>query len=154
MAGQDLWVKVEDGKVVRGANLLPPDVSAWGADKDALIRSGWYPIVSVKPESFHHDTEVWESESYEIKDDHVVWTLTKRSKTQEELDAEEAERWRLWRIERNFRLAETDWVIIKYLEAGQAVPEAWTTYRQALRDLPVTPTFNGSNWPVRPDATN
>ena len=150
MAGLDLWVKVEDGKVVRGANPLPPDVSAWGADKDALIRSGWFPVVSVKPDSMDTRTEVWDSESYEIKDDHVVWTLVKRSKTQEELDAEAAERWRLWRIERNFRLAETDWVIIKHLEAGQAVPEAWTTYRQALRDLPTIVNFNGIDWPVKP----
>ena len=150
MAGLDLWVKVEDGKVVRGANLLPPDVRSWGADKDALIRSGWFPVVSVKPDSMDYATEVWDSESYEIKEDHVVWTLVKRSKTQEELDAESAERWRLWRIERNFRLAETDWVIIKYLEAGQAVPEVWATYRQALRDLPTIVDFNGLDWPVKP----
>ena len=150
MAGLDLWVKVEDGKVVRGVNTLPSDVAAWGADKNALINSGWFPVVSVKPDSMDTRTEVWESESYEIKDDHVVWTLVKRSKTQEELDAEAAERWRLWRIERNFRLAETDWVIIKYLEAGQAVPEVWATYRQALRDLPTIVDFNGLDWPVKP----
>jgi hypothetical protein len=150
MAGLDLWVKVEDGKVVRGANLLPPDVRSWGADKDALIRSGWFPVVSVKPDSMDTRTEVWESESYEIKDDHVVWTLTARPKSQQELDAEAAERWRLWRIERNFRLAETDWVIVKYLEAGQAVPEAWIIYRQALRDLPTIVDFNGLDWPVKP----
>jgi hypothetical protein len=150
MAGLDLWVKVENGVVVSGANPLPNNVKSWGADKDALIASGWYPVVSVKPDSMDTRTEVWESESYEIKDDHVVWTLVKRSKTQEELNAESAERWRLWRIERNFRLAETDWVIIKYLEAGQAVPEAWTTYRQALRDLPTIVDFNGIDWPVKP----
>ena len=150
MAGLDLWVKVEDGKVVQGANPLPPNVQAWGADKDALIRSGWYPVVSVRPESMEHATEVWESESYEIKDDHVVWTLTKRSKTQEELDAELAEKWRLWRMERNFRLAETDWIIVKHLEAGQVVPVEWATYRQALRDLPENTNFNGIDWPVKP----
>ena len=150
MAGLDLWVKVEDGKVVQGANPLPPSVQAWGADKDALIRSGWYPVVSVKPESMDYATEVWESESYEIKDDHVVWTLIKRSKTQEELDAEVAEKWRLWRIERNFRLAETDWVIIKHTEAGQPTPTEWVVYRQALRDLPTIVDFNGLDWPVKP----
>ncbi|NBW19414.1 MAG: hypothetical protein EBR82_66715 [Caulobacteraceae bacterium] len=150
MAGLDLWVKVEDGKVVQGANPLPLSVQNWGADKEALIRSGWYPVVSVKPDSMDYVTEVWESESYEINEDHVVWTLTKRSKTQEELDAELAEKWRLWRIERNFRLAETDWVIIKFLEAGQAVPAEWTAYRQALRDLPTIVDFNGLDWPVKP----
>ena len=150
MAGLDLWVKVEDGKIVRGATPLPPDVAAWGADKNALINSGWFPVVSVKPDSMDTRTEVWESESYEIKDDHVVWTLVKRSKTQEELDAELAERWRLWRIERNFRLAETDWVIVKYVELGQQVPSEWLSYRQALRDLPTIVDFNGNDWPVKP----
>ena len=150
MAELDLWVKVEDGVVVNKPHLLPVQVEAWRASKEALIRSGWFPVVSVKPDTMDSRTEVWDSESYEIKDDHVVWTLTKRSKTQEELDAELAERWRLWRIERNFRLAETDWVIIKYLEAGQAVPEVWATYRQALRDLPTIVDFNGLDWPVKP----
>jgi hypothetical protein len=97
-------------------------------------------------------TEVWESESYEVKEDHVVWTLTKRSKTQEELDAELAEKWRLWRIERNFRLAETDWVVIKHAELGEPTPAEWVAYRQALRDLPSIVDFNGLDWPIRPDA--
>jgi hypothetical protein len=150
MPALDLWVKVENGSVITQPNSLPTQVQATGADKEALLRSGWYPVVSVKPDSMNYKTEVWESQTYEIKEDHVVWTLVKRSKTQEELDAEAAERWRLWRIERNFRLAETDWVIIKYLEAGQAVPEAWATYRQALRDLPQNAQFDGDDWPVKP----
>lgn len=150
MPALDLWVKVENGTVITQPNTLPAQAQATGADKDALIRSGWYPVVSVKPDSMDYKTEVWESQTYEIKEDHVIWTLVKRSKTQEELDAELAERWRLWRIERNFRLAETDWIIIKYLEAGQAVPEAWATYRQALRDLPQNAQFDGDDWPVKP----
>jgi len=40
------------------------------------------------------------------------------------------------RIERNQKLAKTDWVVIKYKELGKAVPAAWKTYRQALRDIP------------------
>jgi hypothetical protein len=150
MAGLDLWVKVEDGRVTSSPAILPTSIQAWGATKEALVESGWYPVVSVKPDSMDYATEVWESESYEINEDHVVWTLIKRSKTQEELDAELAEKWRLWRIERNFRLAETDWVIIKFLEAGQAVPAEWIAYRQALRDLPTIVDFNGLDWPVKP----
>lgn len=37
---------------------------------------------------------------------------------------------------RNMRLEITDWVILQCLEQGQAVPDEWKTYRQALRDLP------------------
>ena len=45
---------------------------------------------------------------------------------------------RLLRIERNRRLAETDWVVIRAYSQKQDVPEDWTNYMQALRDLPAT----------------
>jgi hypothetical protein len=147
----DLWVNVKNGEVVGKVGPLPALVNSSGAEKPALIASGWYPVVSVKPETMDYQTEVWESESFEIKEEHVVWTLTKRSKTQEELDAELAERWRLWRMERNFRLAETDWVVIRYAEINAPVPSEWVAYRQALRDLPQNPDFDGNNWPVKPE---
>ena len=40
---------------------------------------------------------------------------------------------------RNELLNESDWIVIKSLEAGVAVPDEWKTYRQELRDL--TKTF-------------
>jgi hypothetical protein len=151
MIKTDLWVEVKDGKVVRGVGQLPANVKAWGADTPALIASGWLPVFSIRPDSMDYATEVWESETIDIKEDHAVWTLVKRSKTQEELDAELAEKWRLWRIERNFRLAETDWIVIRSAETGFAVPAEWAAYRQALRDLPQNPDFDGNNWPVKPE---
>ena len=36
---------------------------------------------------------------------------------------------------RNELLNESDWIVIKSLEAGVAVPDEWKTYRQELRDL-------------------
>lgn len=151
MIKTDLWVKVEDGKVVRGVGSLPPDVKAWGADIPALVASGWLPVFSIRPDTMDYATEVWESETIDINEDHVVWTLVKRAKTQEELDAELAEKWRLWRIERNFRLAETDWVVIRHAEINTPVPSEWVVYRQALRDLPQNTNFDGINWPVKPE---
>ena len=44
---------------------------------------------------------------------------------------------RLLRLERNTKLAETDWIIVKGLEQSIDLTE-WKTYRQALRDLPAT----------------
>jgi hypothetical protein len=44
--------------------------------------------------------------------------------------------WKAFRAERDRRLAETDWVVARAYERGEPVPEAWATYRQALRDLP------------------
>jgi len=59
--------------------------------------------------------------------------------------------WADIRSERNGLLAETDWVVVKAQEAGEAVPAAWATYRQALRDLPAN-TADPANpvWPTKP----
>ena len=45
---------------------------------------------------------------------------------------------RLLRIERNHRLAETDWVTIKAYSQSVEVSVEWKTYLQSLRDLPAT----------------
>ena len=74
-----------------------------------------------------------------------------------ELSAEEeAERnawhlesgWQLFRIERNARLAESDWTV---LADSPTSTTAWKAYRQQLRDLPANTTdpFN-PEWPVPP----
>ena len=56
------------------------------------------------------------------------------------------------RQQRNERLAETDWVSLKYYDLGQPVPTEWTEYRQALRDLPAN-TEDPANpvWPTKPE---
>ena len=64
------------------------------------------------------------------------------------------------RAERDKRLASCDWVVTKALEAGTAVPSAWSTYRTALRDITTHanwpnltgPNIDGSggDWPTEP----
>ena len=71
-----------------------------------------------------------------------------------ELDA--AEPMRLLRIERNKKIAETDWRVLP----DQTLSDNWTNYRQALRDLPAsaTPKLNSNyeldltsvTWPTEP----
>ena len=63
----------------------------------------------------------------------------------------------LLRIERDKRLAETDWMT---LSDTAAITDDWKTYRQALRDLPATqnPTIKSGTineldnvtWPTKP----
>ena len=71
-----------------------------------------------------------------------------------ELDA--AEPMRLLRIERNKKIAETDWRVLP----DQTLSDNWTNYRQALRDLPASATpklnsdyeldFSSFTWPTEP----
>ena len=74
----------------------------------------------------------------------------------EELNAkvtelENAEPYRLLRIERDRRIATSDWRIVMAKETGSNIPAAWKTYRQALRDLPAnTSDPEKVTWPTRP----
>ena len=71
-----------------------------------------------------------------------------------ELDAVEA--MRLLRVERNKRIAETDW----RASSDLTLSDAWKTYRQSLRDLPATasPSLDSNydldltsvTWPTEP----
>jgi hypothetical protein len=63
----------------------------------------------------------------------------------------DAAEWAALRAERDRLLAETDWVVVKSQEAGEAVPAAWQAYRTALRDLPANTTDPASPvWPTKP----
>ena len=71
------------------------------------------------------------------------------AKLQELIDAQPLKE---LRQERNKRLAECDWVVIRATSTNTPVPEEWKTYMQALRDLPST-TEDPANpvWPVPPE---
>jgi hypothetical protein len=75
-----------------------------------------------------------------------------------ELDAEEP--MRLLRIERDKKLAATDWKVVKAKELGTNLSADFKAYRQALRDLPSTATptldergdldLSSVTWPTEP----
>ena len=71
-------------------------------------------------------------------------------------ELDNAEEMRLLRIERDTRIAKTDW----RASSDLTLADAWKTYRQALRDLPAsaTPKLNSFyeldltsvTWPTEP----
>jgi len=71
-------------------------------------------------------------------------------------ELDNAEAMRLLRVERDIRIAETDW----RASSDLTLPNAWKTYRQALRDLPASasPTLDSNydldltsvTWPTIP----
>lgn len=85
---------------------------------------------------------------------HTKPTETEINDKISELDA--AEPMRLLRLERNSRIAETDW----RASSDLTLSDAWKTYRQALRDLPASasPSLDSNyeldltsvTWPTEP----
>ena len=70
--------------------------------------------------------------------------------TQEALDNEPSEEEKD-RAQRVSLLEETDWIVIKYLDIGEPVPQEWSDYRQALRDITEQAGFPGNvDWPTEP----
>lgn len=58
------------------------------------------------------------------------------------------------KIARNMRLQSSDIAVIRYTEAGLAVPAEWVAYRQALRDITTTyPDPESVVFPDAPDVT-
>ena len=55
-------------------------------------------------------------------------------KTKEEID-HELFRISTFRTKRNSFLGETDWMVVKAVEAGTTIESKWKTYRQELRDM-------------------
>ena len=96
----------------------------------------------------------------------LTWLDESQTKpTEDEINAKiaelkAAEPMKLLREERNKRLTESDWVVIKATELGKTVSEKWVGYRQTLRHLPenASPKLNSIgqldltsvNWPTKP----
>lgn len=57
------------------------------------------------------------------------------------------------RADRDKRLADCDWRVIKAAETGVPMPAEWATYRQALRDVTAQAGFPWDiAWPEKPTA--
>ena len=91
----------------------------------------------------------------------LTWLDSSTKPTESEIDAEltkltNAEPMRLLRVERDAKLAACDW----RANSDVTLPDAWKTYRQALRDLPASanPTVDSDgnlnpssiSWPTEP----
>ena len=84
----------------------------------------------------------------------TIHDSSKSLPTQDEVDAKISElELDEVRVERNAKLAETDWIVIKEREEGGSVSNFadWKTYRQALRDITNSATsLDDVTWPEKP----
>ena len=53
--------------------------------------------------------------------------------------------------QRSELLSNSDWIVIRATDQGTPIPQAWKTYRQALRDIPTQSGYPFNViWPVAP----
>jgi hypothetical protein len=61
------------------------------------------------------------------------------------------QQWVEVRASRNFRLSQSDWVMISDVPMSEERRTQWQTYRQALRDITTLPDPFNINWPTPPE---
>jgi hypothetical protein len=108
-------------------------------------------LVRIRPGAKWKVTDIHDYKTLEwIDENQTKPTLEELTNNYEQLVA--AQPLKNLREERNTRLAEVDWVVIRAFSMNTPVTDEWKTYMQALRDLPST-TEDPANvvWPVRPD---
>jgi hypothetical protein len=78
-----------------------------------------------------------------------VWVVT--DATAEEISQRTEDQASNVRSERDQKLFESDWVVIKSMETDVPEIDAWKSYRQALRNVPQQSSFPWNvNWPEQP----
>tara|TARA_X000001036_G_scaffold405294_1_gene413194 strand:+ start:1223 stop:1555 length:333 start_codon:yes stop_codon:yes gene_type:complete len=90
------------------------------------------------------------SEKKTLSDADKEWFVKHYNQTRQTDDEELAD---YQRRRRNASLDATDWIVQKSTEKGEAVPDVWQTYRQALRDLPTHenfPNLKDEDFPTKP----
>lgn len=99
-----------------------------------------------RPEPGDYDNLAWSLVDDDFVNVNGAWVLPYKLEAKPQADAEANVR-----SHRGNLLAETDWIVTKSLEAGQAVPADWATYRQALRDVTTQTEFPYYViWPTKP----
>ena len=133
-----LYYIVQDNTIIDGPTLLPAPLQLTSPEE--LVNIGWYPVMQTMPDTFKERDEVLSDPILEIGDGVVYATYTKRNKTDEEMAQTITEEWEPIRAERNHLLKETDYITMadRWVTLTDEEKLSWTTYRQALRDIPQT----------------
>ena len=110
-----------------------------------LAEYGVYPCTRPRPDDYDH--LAWRLVDGELTNVDGAWVLPYKL---EALPLEQAQS--NIRSRRDNLLQTTDWIVAKSYERGEAVPAAWATYRQALRDVTAQEGFPYSvEWPSKPE---
>ena len=110
-----------------------------------------YPLTATDRPQVDHTKNVIEGTPALVEGVWVqVWEVSEASP--EEIGKRTEDQARSVRSDRDYRLQETDWVVIKAYERGENIQAEWELYRQALRDITAQESFPYSvGWPTKPE---
>jgi len=124
-------------------------------DDEYLKTVGWLPIVETFVTPTYNQT--FDPDVITVEEDRVTLVHRVRDMTSEEKIARDESHISNLRYERDEKLETSDWTHLSDHPAplSDAKKTEWTTYRQALRDLPATADMltwpDSFNWPTEPE---
>ena len=124
-------------------------------DDEYLKTVGWLPIVETFVTPTYNQT--FDPDIITVEEDRVTLVHRVRDMTSEEKIARDESHISNLRYERDEKLETSDWTHLSDHPAplSDAKTTEWTTYRQALRDLPATAVLltwpDSFNWPTDPE---
>lgn len=150
-----LYTQIENGKAKYPACMLgyfvdEGIIDSVDATEEALVAANIVPVPmfggQLPNDGYQYTVEIVEQSNGSWAHEIVKVEITEdqyQSKVNLQKQAVKADRDRM--------IASTDWIVTKSVEAGTAVPAAWQTYRQALRDVPEQAGFPFNVvWPTLP----
>lgn len=131
--------KISTGEIVR--TVYCPDSS---------VRDQYDPVIYSHIEGNYPDDEYYISSGLAVRrpSPPSKFHLFDFSKKLWVLDSDSS--WAAVRAERNRRITASDWVMLPDVQMSDERRAAWTSYRQALRDVTSQPDPLNIAWPVAP----
>lgn len=117
-----------------------------------LAEFGVFPVTVAEMPTYTERTQtITQNETATQVNGAWVYGWTVVDKTAEEVAAYDTAKGMSVRSQRDAKLAESDWMVIKAAETGVPLATEWATYRQALRDVTAQTGFpNEVTWPTKP----
>ena len=114
--------------------------------KEALESFNMYDVIPDSyPESYDPDVQILRRDT-PVKDENGIWRQSWTISNKSQTDAEKQIKYK-----RDLLLKDSDWIAVKAAETGVA-NTAWSTYRQALRDVTSQEGYPYSvTWPTQPE---
>jgi hypothetical protein len=150
---------IKDQQVIQTMLDLPQELAHLTSQE--LKQLGWYQYVALQPPEYDPKTHTLAPFSYNIEDTVVTGSWNIRMLNHEELQEHQLKAWELLKSQRDKKLHNTDWLILRHQDQlflmipttlSNSQYQQLLQYRQLLRDLPTTTSdpFQVS-WPVAPD---